>query len=125
MSSAQNRASRLNDILQGLVTGTPDVRGVALVSDDGLIISSVLPAEADEDSIGGMASILLSLGSRVAMELDLEDVEQVLIRGRSGNVLMVQAGEGGLLMVLMNKRAKLGLIFLDVKRAAKTVAAII
>ncbi len=115
MSNAANRARRIQDNLERLVDGTPDITGCALVSDDGLIIGSVLKAEADEESLGGMASILLSLGSRVGMELDLGDLEQVLIRGKVANALMVQAGDGALLLVLMSRKAKLGLVFLDVR----------
>jgi len=125
MSGAQNRASVIQETLEALVSGTPDVTGAALVTEDGLIIGSVLPADAEEDSVGGMASVLLSLGGRVASELELDELEQVMIRGKHGNALMVQAGDGGLLLTLMNQRAKLGLVFLDVKRAAKTLGALI
>lgn len=125
MSSAASRADRIQEALQRLVTGTPDITGCALVSDDGLIIGSALPAEAEEDSVGGMASILLSLGSRAALELALGDLSQVLIRADKGNCLMVKAGDGGLLLVMMTRSAKLGLVFLDVKRAAKTLADLI
>jgi len=125
MSQAASRASRLQSTVSTLVSGTPDIFGAAIVSDDGLMIASALGAETDEDSIGGMASILLSLGTRAAAELGLDDLEQVLIRASKGNVLMVKAGDGGVLLILMEKRAKLGLVFLDVKRAAAVIADLI
>lgn len=125
MSTAETRARRIQENLESLVNGTPDVTGCALVSDDGLIIGSVLKAETDEESIGGMASVLLSLGSRVGTELELGDLEQVLIRGAKANALMVQAGDGALLLVLMSHKAKLGLVFLDVRRTAAELATII
>lgn len=125
MSNAENRAKKIQTTLERLVSGTPDITGCALVSDDGLIIGSVLKAEADEESVGGMASVLLSLGSRVGMELALGNLEQVMIRGEDANALMVQAGDGALLLVLMTHRAKLGLVFLDVRRTAAELATII
>lgn len=125
MSNAENRARRIQDTLENLVNGTPDITGCALVSDDGLIIGSVLKAETDEESVGGMASVLLSLGSRVGMELGLGDLEQVLIRGEKANALMAGAGDGALLLVLMAHKAKLGLVFLDVRRTASELATII
>lgn len=125
MSSAESRAHRIQDTMERLVNGTPDITGCALVSDDGLIIGSVLKAETDEESVGGMASVLLSLGSRVGMELDLGDLEQVLIRGKEANALMVGAGDGALLLVLMSHKAKLGLVFLDVRRTAAELGQII
>jgi hypothetical protein len=123
--SAENRAKRIQGSLERLVSGTPDLTGAALVSDDGLIIASVLKADADEDSVGGMASMLLSLGSRVGTELGLGNLEQVMIKGERGSALLVQAGEGALLLALMSSKAKLGLVFLDVKRSASELAAAI
>jgi len=125
MSVAETRARRIQTTLEQLVNGTPEIRGCALVSDDGLIIGSVLQAETDEDSIGGMASVLLSLGNRVGAELALGELDQILIKGKDANALMVGAGDGVLLLVMMSQRAKLGLIFLDVRRAAAELATII
>jgi len=125
MSEPKNRAIVIQQTLEALVSGTPDVTGAALVTEDGLIIGSVLPADSEEDSVGGMASVLLSLGGRVASELSLDELDQVMIRGAKGNALMVSAGDGGLLLTLMTHRAKLGLVFLDVKRAAITLGGLI
>ena len=125
MSEPKNRAIVIQQTLEALVSGTPDVTGAALVTEDGLIIGSVLPADSEEDSVGGMASVLLSLGGRVASELSLDELDQVMIRGAKGNALMVSAGDGGLLLTLMTHRAKLGLVFLDVRRAAVTLGGLI
>ena len=123
--NAETRATRIQSTLQRLVPGTPDVLGCALVSEDGLLIGSMLPADTEEDAIGGMASVLLSLGTRVGSELRLGDLEQVLIQGSAANTLMVHAGDGALLLVLMSRKAKLGLIFLDVKRTAADLAGLL
>jgi uncharacterized protein len=48
-------------------------------------------------------------------------LEQVLIKGAKGYVLMTYAGEDAVLTVLAKPNSKLGLIFLDVKRAAESV----
>ena len=46
---SQNRTQRLQGTLENLVSGTPDITGAALVSDDGLIIGSVLPSGSSLD----------------------------------------------------------------------------
>lgn len=121
----RSRAEELDEILRRLVTETPEIIGSACISDDGLIISSVLPGNTDEDRIGGMASVLLSLGTRSANELNLKHLEQVLIKGEGGYALLTAATDGALLLVLTTKNAKLGMVFLDVKRAAADVAQVI
>jgi len=50
---------------------------------------------------------------------------QVLVRGSEGYLLLVKAGEEAVLATLAGKNAKLGLVFLDVKRAAKELEKII
>ena len=72
-----------------------------------------------------MSAALLSLGDRTAKELARGGLEQVLIKGDHGYILMTHAGEDAVLTVLAKPQAKLGLIFLDVKRAAESVAKVI
>ena len=69
-----------------------------------------------------MSAALLSLGARVARELERGTLEQVLVKGDNGYVLMLQAGNDAVLTVLASTQAKLGLIFLDAKRAAVAMA---
>ena len=116
-----SRVEELNRILRGLQSGTPDIEASALISDDGLIIASALPAHVEEMRVAGMSSTLLSLGSRAAMELDRGAVQQVLIRGENGYAVMVRAAEGTMLLVLTTAEAKLGLIFLELSRAVAQI----
>ncbi|MBI2374567.1 MAG: roadblock/LC7 domain-containing protein [Deltaproteobacteria bacterium] len=115
------RVEQLNRILRSLRSTSPDVEASALISDDGLIIASELPQQIDEARVAGMSAVLLSLGTRAATELERGRVEEVLIRGSDGYAVMVDAGNGSLLLVLANKTAKLGLIFLDVRRAVQEI----
>jgi predicted regulator of Ras-like GTPase activity (Roadblock/LC7/MglB family) len=69
-----------------------------------------------------MSAAMLSLGDRTAQELARGTLEQVLIKGDKGYVLMTYAGDEAVLTVLAKSNAKLGLIFLDVKRAAENIA---
>lgn len=115
------RIEELNKILRHLQSGTPDIEGSALISEDGLMIASALPQHVEEVRVAGMSSTLLSLGQRAATELDRGDIEQVLIRGKSGYAVMVRASSGTSLLVLTTPSAKLGLIFLDMGRAVDQI----
>ncbi|MFO0565353.1 MAG: roadblock/LC7 domain-containing protein [Polyangiaceae bacterium] len=116
-----SRTEELNKILRGLQTGTPDIEASALISEDGLMIASALPQHYEEIRVAGMSSTLLSLGLRAATELERGQVEQVLIRGQNGYVVMVTAAPGTMLLTLTTKEAKLGLIFLDMSRAVEAI----
>jgi hypothetical protein len=52
-------------------------------------------------------------------------LEQVLIKGDHGYILMTHAGHEAVVTVLAKPNARLGLIFLDVKRAAESIAKIL
>ena len=119
------RADMLTSILSELNGTSADIEASAVISTDGLMMAALLPASMDEDRVGAMSAAMLSLGDRTSEELARGSLEQVLIRGGSGYVLMTGAGENAVLTVLAKPNAKLGLIFLDVKRAAEAVSKLV
>jgi uncharacterized protein len=88
------------------------------VSVDGLIIASDLPVEVEEDRVSAMSAAMLSLGDRIASELGRGQLDQVYIRGNSGYVILMSVGEEAVLTSLARQGARLGLVFLDMRRAA-------
>ncbi len=117
-----SRTEQITKIIRSLSNNTPDVEGAAVIDNDGLMIASALSADLDEDSVGAMGAALLGLGERIVDELDRGDFELVMIRGGDGFVILTRCGEEAVLACLASKGAKLGLIFLDLKRSAKQLA---
>ncbi|MCI0393310.1 MAG: roadblock/LC7 domain-containing protein [Chloroflexi bacterium] len=118
----RSRTEMMVDRLRDLQAGTPDIEASAVVSVDGLIMASSLPAGVDEDRISAMSAAMLSLGDRIASELSRGQLDQVYIRGRNGIIVLMAVGEDAVLTVLARSTAKLGLIFLDMGRAAEDLA---
>ena len=116
------RADMLTSVLTELNGTSADIEASGVISTDGLMMAAVLPQGLDEDRVGAMSAAMLSLGDRTAQELGRGELEQVLIKGNHGYVLMTYAGAEAVLTVMAKPNAKLGLIFLDVKRAAENVA---
>ncbi len=119
------RSEMLESILNDLNGTSADIEASGIVSVDGLMMASRLPSDMDEDRVGAMSAAMLALGGRTGQELARGELEQVLVKGRHGYVLMVHAGEDAVVTVVVKEKAKLGLIFLDVKRAAKSVIKLI
>lgn len=119
------RSEMLNSILSDLNGSSADIEASAVLSTDGLMMASLLPAGMDEDRVGAMSAAMLSLGDRTAEELARGALEQVLIKGNNGYILMTHAGNDAVVSILAKPNARLGLIFLDVKRAAENIAKII
>ena len=119
------RTDMLQQILQELNGATADIEASALISTDGLMMASALPQSMDEDRVGAMSAALLSLGDRAARELARGTLQRVLLQGERGYVIMSSSGTEAVLTVLAKPNAKLGLIFLDIKRAAESLAKLI
>jgi predicted regulator of Ras-like GTPase activity (Roadblock/LC7/MglB family) len=115
---AKSRTELMVDRLRDLQSSTPDIEASAVVSVDGLIMASSLPQGIEEDRVSAMSAAMISLGERIAGELGRGELEQVYIRGDSGFVILMSVGEEAVLTSLIRENARLGLIFLDMKRAA-------
>ncbi len=120
-----NRAIEIQTILRDLVSSTPDVEGAAVVSADGLVVASALSAGTDEDRVSAMAAAMLSLGERTAKELARGDLEQVYVKGTNGYIVLMNAGSENMLEAIAGSGAKLGMVLLDMKRAAAALARMI
>jgi predicted regulator of Ras-like GTPase activity (Roadblock/LC7/MglB family) len=115
---AKSRTELMVDRLRDLQTGTSEIEASAVVSVDGLIMASALPAGVEEDRVSAMSAAMLSLGERIAGELGRGGLDQVYVRGNSGYVILMSVGADAVLTALVRENAKLGLIFLDMRRAA-------
>ena len=121
----KTRTQKLVDRLRDLQASSPDVEGSAIVSVDGLSIATALHQEIEEDRVSAMSAAMLSLGERIASELRRGLLSQVYIKGNHGYILLTSVGEEAVLTVLARKEAKLGLIFLDMRRAAEDLATLL
>ena len=119
------RTDMFQQVLEELKGSSADVEASALISTDGLMIASALPAGMDEDRVGAMSAALLSLGDRAVRELARGTLERVLLQGERGYVIMSSPGTEAVLTVLAKQNAKLGLLFLDIKRAAEALSKLI
>ncbi|MFO7943358.1 MAG: roadblock/LC7 domain-containing protein [Anaerolineales bacterium] len=119
---AKSRADEMVKRLREMQAATPEIEASAVVSVDGLTIASALPADVEEDRVSAMSAAMLSLGERIASELKRGTLDQVYIRGDNGYVILSSIGEDAVLTALAREEAKLGLIFLEMRRAAEDLS---
>ena len=121
----KSKVQELTDLLKDLEGTTPDIEASAVVSVDGLMIASALPQDVEEDRVAAMSAAMLSLGERTATELARGELSEVYVKGESGYVLLMAAGDNAVLTSMAREGAKLGLVFLDMKRTAEEVATLV
>ena len=115
----KTRSQLMVDRLRELQASSPDTEASAVVSVDGLSIASALPQGIEEDRVSAMSAAMLSLGERISNELGRGSLEQVYIKGEKGYVILMSVGKEAVLTALAREQAKLGLILLDMRRAAE------
>jgi predicted regulator of Ras-like GTPase activity (Roadblock/LC7/MglB family) len=119
---AKSRTELMVDRLRDLQVSTPDVEASAVVSVDGLIMASALPTGVEEDRVAAMSAAMLSLGERIASELGRGSLDQVYVHGDKGYVVLMSIGEEAVLTALAREEAKLGMIFLEMRRAVEDLS---
>jgi hypothetical protein len=120
-----SRGSKITDALRVLRTGTPEVVGAVVVNMEGFVVASLLPSDVDEELIAGMAASLLGVGERISADLMGASMEQIYARSPKGYVVLQAITGEAALVLLVTREAKLGLVFLEVKRVAAELARIV
>lgn len=122
---SKSRADQMVDRLRSMQAAAPDIEASAIVSVDGLIMASALQQGVEEDRVSAMSAAMLSLGERISGELGRGGLEQVYIKGNAGSIVLTSVGEEAVLTALARQDAKLGLIFLEMRRAAEDLVKLV
>ncbi|MFO0751535.1 MAG: roadblock/LC7 domain-containing protein [Myxococcota bacterium] len=119
---ANTRHDNITKLIKALATNTPDVEASAVIDNDGLMIASALGAGVDDEAVAAMSAALLGIAERIVRELGRGAFEMVMTRGSEGYVILMRCGKDAVLSVLTTSSAKIGLIFMDLRRTAGEVA---
>ena len=122
---SKSRAELMVERLRNMQAAAPDIEASAIVSVDGLIMASALQQGVEEDRVSAMSAAMLSLGERISSELGRAGLEQVYIKGNAGSIVLTSVGEEAVLTALARQDAKLGLIFLEMRRAAEDIVKLV
>lgn len=122
---AQTISTQLDMILNDFERNIPHVQATAVVSTDGLVIASRLPANVEEDRIGAMGAAILSISTRSGEELERGEMLRVLIEGTQGYILIRSVGEYAILVALVEKEVRLGLLFYEANKCIQLLREVI
>lgn len=116
--------SPLRSVLQALAE-RPEVAGVAVVSDEGLVVESVLPAGVDREAIAALGATalrsLVGLGHAAGVGTPAEVVVDA-----PGGALVLQrlTGSSASLVVLAAESGDLGTLLYELRRHAPALASL-
>lgn len=122
---SKSRADQMVERLRSMQAAAPDIEASAVVSVDGLIMASALQQGVEEDRVSAMSAAMLSLGERISTELGRAGLEQVYIKGDAGSIVLTSIGDEAVLTAMARQEAKLGMIFLEMRRAAEDIVKLV
>ncbi len=112
-------------ILDGLRGAMPDVKGALIATADGLAIARSFSDDTDFQRVAAMSATAFSLGKRIADTLGAGEFMETSVSGREGNAYIYATGPKGVLAVITQPDANLGLLHLEARDAAQKIAAIL
>ncbi|HLB70464.1 MAG: roadblock/LC7 domain-containing protein [Candidatus Methanoperedens sp.] len=110
----------LDEILENL-RKTGGVEACAAVSRDGLLIRGIIQKQQFAESFAAMAATMLGAAETATIELGKGVPNRVIVESDQGKLIAVGAGPKALLIVLVDSNTGLGLILLELEKAALKV----
>lgn len=122
---AQSISAQLDEVLIQLERNVPLIEATAVVSADGLVIASRLPRAVEEDRIGAMSAAILAISKRSGLELERGEIHRVLIDGGDGYLAINSIGNDAVLVALVDKNVRLGMLFYECRKCVEELKKII
>lgn len=107
--------------LREMSRANPQIIASAIVRTDGLVLASELPKNSDEGIVSAMSAAVLNIGKRSVTELNRGKLDKVIISGSKGDIVIRGVGGTALLSAITNPDSNLGLVLLEMKRAAEKI----
>ena len=110
---------RIRDVLHSLLEISPYVQAAALVRVSGLTVMSFMPDDVEQERVAAMSAVMLLLGERITGSLRSGALDKVYIKGDAGHIVLMAVGTEAVLTAMAGERAPLGLLFVEMRRAAE------
>lgn len=121
-----SKQEQAQSILNTLRSSMPEIKGALIATVDGLAISrSFSDTATDTNRVAAMAATALGLGKRIADTLNAGEFTETSVSGREGNVYIYATGPKGVLAVITQADANLGLVHLESRDAARQISSLL
>ncbi|MBN2014942.1 MAG: roadblock/LC7 domain-containing protein [Candidatus Altiarchaeota archaeon] len=109
------------NLLRELEISAKDLKGVAVITKNGLPIATRLPRDLDVESFAGMAAAMYGAAETTMVELKHSNLFWVYTEAEDSKFVVVGAGPQALLVALVGMGANMGLVLVKLKDTANRV----
>ncbi|NPB04628.1 MAG: hypothetical protein GXO39_09525 [Thermotogae bacterium] len=116
---------QVESLLKQLAKRNPQIKAVAVVNYEGILIAALSLRGANESSFGAMAAALLGLGEQALKEIQGGNLREIYVRGEDMMLIIVGIGDVGVIAITVDADAPLGVVLMEVRRSAKALSKIL
>lgn len=119
---SSDKEQLLLPVLKELNTSTGgDIDASAVVTMDGYLLASQMKESTDLDRFSSMCASLLALGEQTTSEVAVGEMQQVMIMGSDGLMVLTHAGSDAVLALSALPKATQGRVLMQSKKAAEEI----
>jgi predicted regulator of Ras-like GTPase activity (Roadblock/LC7/MglB family) len=96
------------------------VIGSLLVGKDGLVVSSTLLEDEDAEVLGAMSAAMFGTIAKAAERIGVGTLRDTIVEATEGSIQLIEA-EDLILVVITERGVNLGMIRIEMRKAAKRV----
>jgi len=108
-------------LLENLYESIDGVRSAAIVSNEGLIVHSILEEGISDLKIAAMTATILSVSERVLLEMKSGRLDLCIIQGDEGNFIVMEAGNELILAVCLDLNARMDISFVEMRKVSEQI----
>jgi len=97
------------------------ISGAAIVTRDGLLVVSELSEDIDGETLAAMTATMTGAAETAMSELKKKEIERVIVESKDARLISTEAGKQTILVCMVDMKAKLGLVLLEMERTAKII----
>ncbi|NQU79651.1 roadblock/LC7 domain-containing protein [Candidatus Woesearchaeota archaeon] len=120
----ETKKDKLISVLQKL-RKVGSIVGSSVISPDGLQIASDIGENIDKDTFAAMSAAMHGAAETAVSELAKGELRQIIVDAEKGKIITISAGEKAILILLAEPGINLGLVLLELGKAARRIADII
>jgi predicted regulator of Ras-like GTPase activity (Roadblock/LC7/MglB family) len=119
-----SKQEELSRIVIDMRRSIPELHGVMIASVDGLSICHDFP-EAEAEKVAAMAATALGLGKRITERTNLGGLQEAVVRGDYGYLVVYSAGESAVLVMSGPTNSNLGLMRIEARAASAQISQVL
>jgi len=120
MTEEQTKKERIDSLLEEFVSGG-DVEGAAVVTRDGLLVTSSFSSNTDAETLAAMTATMMGSAETAMHELKKKEIERVIVEAKDSKMIAMGTGEETILVCMVSSKANLGLILMNMKKTAQKI----